>query len=162
MKEPTSNGQFRFTRDEVRKMAVVVTSLGQHLAMENVIEAAFVEGLLGKSYDVVTRSSLNEIARELLRRMDRGFDLSTAAEVGKLAGASHILVVQMPSLTETYDGTNGSSILTCSIIAQVIEVSTGRILGIVTEEQNTYGSRLSGGSVGAVRRVSQRAVKWFP
>lgn len=143
-------------------MAVVVTHLGHHQSMENVIEAAFVEGLLGKSYEVVTRSSLNEIARELLRRMDRGFDLSTAAEVGKLAGASHILVVQMPALAESYDRGSGTPILTCSIIAQVIEVSTGRILGAVTEEQSSYGATWSGGGVGVVRRASQRAVKWFP
>jgi hypothetical protein len=159
---PERKGQFRYQPADVQRMAVLVPNLGKFRSHENVIETAFVEALLAKSYDVVTRSTLNQVATELMRRKDRGFDPSTAAEVGKLAGASHIVVAQMPNFSEKRDPEVRAIVIRCSITAQVIEVASGRVLGAVTEEETFYDPSRVGGGAGAVRKVAQRCAGWLP
>jgi hypothetical protein len=117
-----------FERSDVKKMAIIVPMGGQAQGFQSVIETAFLDVLLCRRYDLVTRESLAHVAKELLSTRDEAFDASTAAEIGKLANASHIVVVRMPQNQEKHNRQTGAVTYNIRITAQVIEVQTGRIV----------------------------------
>lgn len=149
-------------REDLKKVAVIVKatpikpvgrSKGAAAVAEDytsVISTSFEQVLLKRKYDLVTRDSLEAVAGELMRRGDSAFDVSTAAEIGKLAHASHIVVVKMPHLSATppKKGTVGAERgvgdqYQVQITAQLIEVATGRVLSVAQDGVSGRGKSLA-------------------
>jgi hypothetical protein len=158
-------GAMNYQHDQVKKLVVLVQpvrSRGGDLA--GVIDAEFLTSFLAKGYDVVTRESLDAALRELKKRGDEAYDVSTAAEVGKLVQASHVLLVKVPVITATQSGNKAYPKFT--LVAQIVEVETGLIRGVVQDE-NRWADKapIAGGSAeltGQIQRVARRVASRFP
>jgi hypothetical protein len=155
-----------FKREDVKKMALIVPLGGRQEGFENVIETTFLSSLLPKGYDIVTRQSLEHIAKELVRTRDEAFDASTASKLGKLANASHIVVIKMPMLDRNVNRQTHSTTYNVFITAQVIEVETGRILMVAQGKTSALDSMITingGQDAGAViAKVAKRAADQIP
>lgn len=159
---PASKGQFQFERGAVSRLAVIIPPLsGRQRAYESSLETGFVESLMGKGYTVVNRSAMSAVKKEVGLRKDAMFDVSTAAEIGKMAGASHIVLLQMPQFSDKRERDYGQ-VVRVAITAQVIEVSTSRVVGVVSDDKAFYERQLQGGAAGAVADLARQCAAWFP
>lgn len=155
-----------FKREDVKKMAVIVPIGGRAQGFETVIETAFLDVLINRGYDLVTRQSLEHVAKELVRTRDEAFDASTAAEIGKLANASHIVVVRMPLLQEKHNRQTGAVTHDIRITAQVIEVQNGRIVMVAQGGTDIWANMITfnGGSdaASAAEKVAKKVAQKLP
>ena len=147
-------------------MALIVPVGGKQEGFENVIETSFLSSLLRKGYDIVTRQSLEHIAKELVLIRDEAFDASTASKLGKLANASHIVLIKMPLFESNFNRQTGATTYNVFITAQVIEVETGRILMSAEAESEVWDSifTVNGGQGPAkmLAKIAKRAANQIP
>lgn len=146
-----------FNRASIKRLAVVVPTGGGQGGYESIIESAFLKVLLPKGYEVVSRQSLDLIAKELIRTRDEAFDGTTASRIGKLANASHIAVVRMSALEgiNTEYGNRYSTIVT----AQIIDVETGGVAFVAEGKPGFF--RVDSPAV-LVANVAERAAQQIP
>ncbi len=89
-----------------------------------------------RKFDVVSRSDLNDILKEQDLGASGNVDAKTAAQAGKLTGASFLLVTTVDDFqdyveTATFEGTGRSStkrVFRLSVVGKLYDSSTGKLI----------------------------------
>jgi hypothetical protein len=119
-----------FRREDVKRIAVLPQVLQSPGGMDyhGLISGEFTQALVNKGYTVVSRD-LGPIVKEISQGGNVFFNSQTAVQVGKLAGASHVMLITVPIFWP-----NEAS---CSITisSQIVEVETGIVKCAFTEKK---------------------------
>ncbi len=113
-----------FKREDVVNIAILpqVQQVSQGLGVDpySLINKEFTKILLQKGYKVVTRN-LVALSAELKLPASSLVDPATAARLGKIAGASHVILVNVPVFSPRAGRCD------ISVDGQIIEVETGSV-----------------------------------
>ena len=159
-----------FNRAQVTKLALLVSLGKQQQGFVSIIETSFLESLLPKGYDMVTRESLEKAAKKSSRTREETLDSATAAGLGKQANASHIIVVKMPVFERTASVNRSNRTKTFSynvfITAEVIEVATERVVMVAQGKKSALDGMITinGGpdAAAVVAKIAKRAAAQIP
>lgn len=100
------------------------------------VETSCLQALMGKRYELVERAKLSSLVINELRFQQSGMTDADAVELGKLANAKAMLLVQVTDLQSVQSG-NERSLITFTrerarLTMRIIDVQTGKLLWLAS------------------------------
>lgn len=129
-----------FEASRATPLGIVVTDEGGRVPQGGAteIETSCLQALMGKNYELVERAKLSSLVINELRFQQSGMTDADAVELGKLANAKAMMLVQVTDLRSVQSG-NERSLITFTrerarLTMRIIDVQTGRLLWLASSQ----------------------------
>lgn len=164
---PRAGTWFKFKRAEVSQLGVIVqlkqSGASSEFELEPTVDNAFTEVLLNKNYTLISQSAMNTVIEQIKKGGGVLTDKNTAAEVGKLVNASHIVVIKMPQFRKKQFGYD------LDLVAQIIKVETAEVVGTAEGSSRAtkyipgfFGQIFEGDPVKDLSKLARQVASAFP